>query len=127
MATFSITTRTTKNGEKRYIFRYRLGGRTYPLVHGGSFVTLREAKARRDFIAGEIANGRNPQIALQAMLNTPAPIKVETLIEVGDRYLTSRIDLDEKTEKSHKSALARMEAWAGDRDPRSLTFADCQE
>ena len=45
MASASITTRKTKDG-KRFIVRFRLGGRAYPLVHGGSFRTLKEARAR---------------------------------------------------------------------------------
>lgn len=127
MATFSITRRKTKSGDNRYIVRYRLGGRFYPLVHAGSFGSQKEAKARRDFIAGEIANGRNPQIALQAMLTPPAPVVVETLAALGERYLTSRVDLETKTEKAHRSALEKFNAWGADRDPRSLTFMDCQE
>lgn len=125
--TLTIATRKTKGGERRYIVRYRLGGRAYPLVHGGSFKTQREALERRNLIAGEIAAGRSPQIVLQAMLNPPAPVKVETLRELGPRYLKSRIDLDAKTEKAHASALERIYAWDGDRDPHSLTWGDCQE
>ena len=55
----------------RYVVRYRLGGRAYPLVHGGSFKTLKEAKARRDLVAGELAAGRNPADVLRAMVETP--------------------------------------------------------
>jgi hypothetical protein len=53
--------------------------------------------------------------------------KVEILRELGKRYLVSRVDLDEETEKSHASALERIYAWAGDRDPHSLIWSDCQE
>lgn len=59
MASALVTTRQTKSGP-RYVARYRLGGRAYPLVHGGAFRTLKEARARRDLIAGELASGRNP-------------------------------------------------------------------
>ena len=55
-----ITTRVTKTGERRFLVRYRLGGRAYPIVHGGTFKTLKEASTRRDLIAGELAAGRNP-------------------------------------------------------------------
>ena len=53
MASSGITVRTTKAGERRFHVRYRLGGRAYPIVHGGNFATLREAKIRRDLIAGD--------------------------------------------------------------------------
>lgn len=36
MASASITVRTTKTG-RRFVVRYRLGGRAYPVEHGGSF------------------------------------------------------------------------------------------
>ena len=65
MASASITVRTTGKG-KRYVVRYRLGGRSCPLKHGGSFGTMREARIRRDLIAGELAAGRNPAETLQA-------------------------------------------------------------
>ena len=56
MASASITVRTTKRG-RRFVVRYRLGGRAYPIEHGGSFPTMREAKIRRDLVAGELAAG----------------------------------------------------------------------
>ena len=38
MATLTITTRRAKSG-RRYAVRYRLGGRRWPIVHGGTFKT----------------------------------------------------------------------------------------
>jgi hypothetical protein len=52
MPSASITVRTTKTG-RRFVVRYRLGGRTYPVEHGRSFRTLKEARARRDLITGD--------------------------------------------------------------------------
>ena len=57
MASLVITTRRTSSGP-RYVVRFRLGGRAYPIVHAGSFRTLKEAKARRHLVAGELAAGR---------------------------------------------------------------------
>ena len=39
MASTSITTRRTAGGP-RYVVRSRLGGRAYPIQHGGSFRTV---------------------------------------------------------------------------------------
>jgi hypothetical protein len=61
MASLMIVTRKTKGGDARYAVRYRLGGRAYPVVHAGSFKTLREAKARRDFVAGELSARAQPR------------------------------------------------------------------
>jgi hypothetical protein len=68
MASVSIRRRETASGP-RFQVRYRLGGRAYPIVHAGSFPTLKEARARRDLIGGEIANGRNPADLLRAMVD----------------------------------------------------------
>ena len=77
MASLTITTRKAKDGP-RYVVRYRLGGRTYPIIHGGSFRTLREARVRRDFVAGEIAAGRNPNDALRALVGCSRRCRCET-------------------------------------------------
>jgi hypothetical protein len=60
MASSFVVTRETKSGARRFVVRYRLGGRAWPVQHGDSFSTMREARARRDLIAGELAAGRNP-------------------------------------------------------------------
>jgi hypothetical protein len=39
----------------RWQVRYRLGGRESRIRYGGTFRTQREARARRDWIAGELA------------------------------------------------------------------------
>ena len=54
-----IVTRQAKDGP-RYHVRYRRGGRAYPLVGAGSFRTHKEARARRDLVAGELAAGATP-------------------------------------------------------------------
>jgi hypothetical protein len=78
MSSLTIITRQAQDGP-RYLVRFRLGGRAYPIVHAGSFRTLKEAKARRDFVAGELAAGRNPADALQALSAAPtAVLSVET-------------------------------------------------
>ena len=110
-----ITTRRTKDGP-RYVVRYRLGGRAYPIVHAGSFRTLKEARARRDLVAGEIAAGRNPADALRAHRTAPPTPTVVTL-DVGGRFLASRIDIDTNTTKNYRSALRKVGETFGDRDP----------
>lgn len=64
MANVWIRTRPTKGGGKRYRVEYRLGGRESSSRYGGSFRTMREAKTRRDWIAGELAALRLPDLRL---------------------------------------------------------------
>lgn len=119
MPSASITVRTGKSG-RRFIVRYRLGGRAYPITHGGSFRTMKEARVRRDLIAGELAAGRNPADALR--IPTAAPTL--TLERWKDKYLNSRIDLDANTRKNYVSAFKKACERFGDRDPASLGADD---
>ncbi len=118
----SITTRTTKSG-RRFVVRYRLGGRSYPVEHGGSFPTMKEARARRDLVAGEIAAGRNPREVLAAMKDRP---QVRTFAQWAKAYRESRVDLSEETLKNLDSHVLTMKPVFGDRDPATLTAADVQ-
>jgi integrase len=124
MASLTIVTRKTKAGDARYAVRYRLGGRGYPLEHGGSFKTLKDATGRKNLIGGEIASGRNPRLLLQAMASPAAPR--ESLRVVAERYAASRVDLalDAKTLLGHCAALL---AALGDRDPHTIGWGDLQE
>lgn len=122
MASASITVRTTKTG-KRYVVRYRLGGRAYPVQHGGSFPTMREARARRDFIAGELAAGRNPVHALRAIVEQPT---IRTFADVFDGFTASRVDVSDSTMENYKTHRTRLVDVIGERDPATLTWQDVQ-
>jgi integrase len=125
MPTLTIRTRTTSTGAKRFDVRYRLGGYAYPVEHGGTFQTKKEAKLRRDLIAGELAAGRNPTLVLTAT-RTPAP-KTKTLVEWADQYRTSRIDLAEESTKNLGSHLKRILPTFGERDPQTIAWGEIQE
>jgi integrase len=104
MASVSITRRRVKKGT-RYVVRYRVGGRAYPIQHGGSFKTEREAKARRDLIAGELAHGRNPKDDMAVLLNPP---RLRTFLSACDAFNTHRKDkVGDKTYKLDVNARNR--------------------
>jgi hypothetical protein len=124
VASASITTRRTKGGA-RYVVRYRLGGRTYPIVHGGSFRTMKEARERRNLIAGELANGRNPADLLRSMVATPP--RLEALPVWCDRFIKSRHDADDNTIANYRSSLNSFCERFDGRDPHALTFSDVAE
>jgi integrase len=120
MATLSVV----KRG-KSYHCKYRLGGRGWPLEHAGAFKTKAQAVERKLLIGAEIAQGRNPKVLLEALKHPPEAVKHETVAEVAGRYLASRRDVSAKTAASHKGHVKRINAVLGDRDPHSLTVADC--
>ncbi len=124
MPSLTIRTRQTEKSGPRYVVRYRLGGRAYPLVHGGSFRTMKEARARRDLIAGELAAGRNPADTLRAVTERPT---TRTLAEWAKTYRASRVDIGDATRENMASHLKAILPALGDRDPASLIPADVQE
>ena len=126
MASLTITTRQRSDGP-RYVVRYRLGGRAYPIVHAGAFKTLKEAKARRDLVAGEIAYGRNPADLLNAIRRAAVPTAAVNLTTWGERFLASRIDVDENTKKNYGSSIKKINESFGDRDPTMITVAEIAE
>jgi integrase len=120
MASVSIRRRETKGGT-HFQVRYRLGGRAYPVEHGGSFPTMKEARTRQGLIAGELAAGRNPADLLRAMVEQP---RARTFRQWADRYKASRVDLaDTGNIDNH---LKRMSVF-DERDPFTITVADCVE
>jgi integrase len=123
MASVSIRRRETQSGA-RFQVRYRLGGRGYRLVHGGSFRTLREARLRRDFVAGELAAGRNPAETLRSLVEAP---RQRTFARWATAYEASRVDVAVETTKGIRSHLTRLNPRFGDRDPGGITVADVQE
>jgi integrase len=123
MASASITVRATKRGGRRFLVRYRLGGRAYPLQHAGSFRTMKEARIRRDLVAGELAAGRNPADLLRTFVEQPAR---RTFADWAEQYRTSRIDLGGETTKNLSSHLKAILPTFGDMDPAAVTAANVQ-
>jgi integrase len=117
-----MVSRTTTSGRK-HVVRYRLGGRAYPVQHGGSFQTLKEAKRRRDLIAGELASGRNPADLLHTMTKKPI---TRTFAQVAEAYRTSRVDIGDETRKNTISHIKKMIVFS-DCDPAMIRPGDVRE
>ena len=115
----SITTRVTRAGGKRYAVRYRLGGRAWPVRNAGTFPTMKEARARRDLVAGEIAAGRDPAVLLEQVRAAPAAAK--TFKVWAQEYRESRVDLADETRAAIETRTRAMDALLGDRDLAAIT------
>jgi integrase len=109
MASVWIKTRRTSAGGSRFRVEYRLGGRESQVRYGGSFKTMRLAKVRRDFIAGELVSQRVPDLRLLSV----EPPKALTIAEVGDHWLTSRIEVAESTKTRNRVELDRITRLVG--------------
>jgi hypothetical protein len=82
-----ITTRITSGGAKRYRVRFRVGGRESPARYAGSFKTMREARERKAWVAGELAALRVPDRRLLE------PVPSTSLRHEAERWRESRVDV----------------------------------
>src|SRR5262245_29513721 len=101
MASVFITVRSTQSG-KRYRVGYKLGGRGSRRRYAGSFKTKHEATLRKNWIAGELAAGRPPDLTLIV-----EPVLAPTFSEAAERWQTSRVDIAENTRIQHRTALRK--------------------
>jgi integrase len=96
-----IIPRVTRNGGKRYLVRYRLGGRESAQRYGGSFRTRAEALERRRWLASELAAMRVPDLTALDHV----PVRTPTLADATAAYRASRIDVAESTRVNIGTAL----------------------
>jgi len=108
MASTWITRRATTDGSPRYRVEFRVGGRESRTRYGGSFRTMREAKGRRDYVAGELAALRVPDLRLSA------PADLKTVRQAGECWKTSRVDVSAGTLTTYDVALGRLLPRLGD-------------
>ena len=117
-----IVRRSRRDGGTTYRVLYRLGGRESTPKHGGSFRTMREATVRRNWLAGELAAMRVPDILL-----IDAAAAAPTLATVAVTWLGSRIDVAEGTMATYRVNLGRILARLGTQRVTGITPADVAE
>jgi integrase len=108
MASVWITKRKTRAGHKRYRVMFRRGGRETPISYAGSFKTKREALVRQQWVAGELAAKRVPDLRFAAA-------EAVTLRSLAGRWQASRVDVSEGTVQTYRVALGRLLPRLGDR------------
>jgi hypothetical protein len=121
MASAWIARRVTKDGQTRYRVMFRVGGRESSPRYAGSFLTAREAKVRRDFVAGELAGMRIPDMRLLA------PEQAPTLAVVAERWRVSRVDVAGATAATHRVNLRRVVDVLGERPIDEIGADDVAE
>jgi integrase len=95
---------------RRFLVRYRLGGRESTVEHAGSFQTKREALLRQQLVSGLIAAGRGHEI--RRLLRGQHDQAV-TVNMAGQRWLRSRLDISAATRRIHGDSLRRLEESIG--------------
>jgi hypothetical protein len=96
-----IVTRSVGSGGRRYLVRYRLGGRESTQRYAGSFRTRTEAVERRRWVDGELAAMRVPDLARLGR----EPARAPTLAGAVAAYRESRIDVAEATRVNIRTSL----------------------
>jgi integrase len=110
-----------KDGRTSFRVRYRLGGRSSVPQWGGAFTTKREAEARVQYIADQLAAMRVPRLELLT------PAATVDLRAVAARWRKSRIDISDRTSMNQQVELARVLAIIGGDDPAAITKGRVQE
>lgn len=121
MASAWVSTRALASS-KRYRVMYRLGGRESKPQYAGTFATMREAKIRRDWVAGELAALRVPDLHA-----VEAPHARDTLRDLADRWKASRVDVSVGTARTYDIALGRVLPRWKDKPVDAITAADVAE
>ena len=119
MASAWIEKRARDNGGTSYLVRFRLGGRESKREYGGAFRTLREARARREWILGELAQMRVPDLRLFDEQKA-----VQTLNEIAATWRRSRVDVADSTADTHVVNLGRILPRLGEKPFDEISIAD---
>src|SRR5262245_55038962 len=126
MASSWIERRSTSSGV-RFRVKFRVGGRESTPRYGGSFRTLRDARTRRQWVDGELAALRVPELtALVEPEPEPEPEPGPTLRETATRWQSSRQDIRESTAVQHRTSLSHVNRLLGDRPVSGIDWVEVQ-
>jgi integrase len=102
MASAWIAKRPTKDGKPRYRVFFRVGGRESVPRHAGTFKRKEDAQRRKNWVIGELAAMRVPDLSTLA-----EPEPVARFAEMAARWQASRVDVRASTAIQHRTALRR--------------------
>ena len=119
MASVWIRTRTTRDGEKRFLVEFRPGGREQRVKHGGSFTSKRVARIRAAAIEAELAAFRIPELRVAR----EEPIS-ETFEQAARSWQASRLDISHSTREQHRIQLDKLLPLIGTRRIDDLAVRD---
>jgi integrase len=116
-----ISRRPTKAGQPRYRVLFRVGGRESTPRYAGTFQRRDDAVKRRNWVIGELAAMRVPDLSALA-----EPESVPKFGELSTRWLASLVDLRVSSLTQYRSALARARLL-DDRPVDQITAVDVAE
>jgi integrase len=98
---------------------FRLGGRESIPRHGGTFKRKADATDRRNWILGEMANGRVPDLRLLDVTYV-----TRTLRSAAETWRKSRVDVADGTATTHLVNIGRILPVLGDKEVSAIDVAD---
>lgn len=121
--------KVTKRNPRGRTFQvlYRRGGRLHRIETGGTFKTEKEARTRRDLIAGWLAQGLDPVAELAKLAVPAAPVR--TFEQTAEAMLASRHDAAAETVRMKKKAIDKIRELQPEllaKTPQEWTVADVQ-
>jgi integrase len=122
MASVWIRKRITPSGAVRHRVEWHLGGRGARVRYGGSFKSRRDAEIRKQYIAGEFAAHRVPDLS-RLVEASAGP----SLNETAGRWRASRVDVADDTAIFHRTSLNRALSVLGEREATALAVDDIVE
>ena len=105
---------------RRFLVRFKLGGRESKIEYAGSFRRKSDAVLRRNFIITLIAAGLGSEIR-QRLRSTDSPNGAVTVQTAAERWQASRVDVAAGTAQTYKVALARILPASATRRSRRST------
>jgi integrase len=123
-----IRKRKTADGGMRYQVIYRCGGRNFKAESAGTFRTLKDARTRRDLVAGWMAAGLHPRDELAKLTTEKTPAR--TFAEAAEALIASRHDAADQTIRGKRKALGKVRELRPDLAAKPVdewTVADVQE
>jgi len=122
MASSWILKRETQSGVRHRVF-FRIGGAGTKHHYAGSFKTRKEALARKQWVDGELAARRKPDMRSLETVQASSP----TLLEAATTWRESRVDVSEGTRVLHRVALARVTPVLGSKTVDEITVDDVNQ
>jgi hypothetical protein len=92
---------------RRFLVRFRLGGREAALEHAGLFKRKADAVLRRNFVIGLMAAGEGDEIR-RRLRSTGAADGAVTVRTAAERWQASRVDVAAGTAQTYRVALSRI-------------------
>lgn len=114
-----IRKRKTTKGATRHQVLFRRGGRETAIEAAGTFKLDREARLRRDLVAGWLAAGLDPKAEL-AKLTAPTPA-ARAFADEAEALIATRHDAAGESIRSKKNALAKLRELRPDLAAKAAT------